>query len=55
MARGKNQKLRLLYSAKIMQEETDDMHRLTMPQLCEDLDALNDFEIANLKLRNLSS
>lgn len=38
-----------------MQEETDDMHHLTMPQLCEDLDALNDFGIENLKLQNLSS
>lgn len=61
MARGKNQKLKLLYLAKIMQEETDEQHRLTMPQLIErldaygieaqrksiydDLDALNDFGI----------
>ena len=65
MARGKNQKLKLLYLAKIMQEETDDLHRLTMPQLIErldaygieaqrkslydDLDALNDFGIEILK------
>lgn len=39
MARGKNQKLKLLYLAKIMQEETDEQHRLTMPQLIERLDA----------------
>lgn len=65
MARGKNQKLKLLYLAKIMQEETDEQHRLTMPQLIErldaygieaqrksiydDLDALNDFGIEILK------
>ena len=65
MARGKNQKLKLLYLAKIMQEETDEQHRLTMSQLIErldaygieaqrksiydDLDALNDFGIEILK------
>lgn len=65
MARGKNQKLKLLYLAKIMQEETDDFHSLTMPQIIEklaaydieaqrksiydDLDALTDFGIEIIK------
>lgn len=65
MARGRNQKLKLLYLAKIMLTETDDQHRLTMPQLIErlsaydieaqrkslydDIDALNDFGIEILK------
>ena len=63
--RGKNQKLKLLYLAKIMQEQTDDTHFLTMPQIIaelakydieaqrksvyDDLAALNDFGIEILK------
>ena len=63
--RGKNQKLKLLYLAKIMQEQTDDSHGLTMPQIIDelakydieaqrksvydDLAALNDFGIEILK------
>lgn len=39
MPKGKNQKLKLLYLAKIMQEETDEKHRLTMPQIIEKLEA----------------
>lgn len=35
--RGKNQKLKLLYLAKIMQEQTDDTHALTMPQIIDEL------------------
>ena len=35
--RGKNQKLKLLYLAKIMQEQTDDTHALTMPQIIAEL------------------
>ena len=35
--RGKNQKLKLLYLAKIMQEQTDDTHMLTMPQIINEL------------------
>ena len=35
--RGKNQKLKLLYLAKIMQEQTDDTHMLTMPQIISEL------------------
>ena len=35
--RGRNQKLKLLYLAKIMQEQTDDTHALTMPQIIEEL------------------
>lgn len=39
MPRGKNQKLKLLYLAKIMQEETDDEHGLTMPEIIDKLAA----------------
>lgn len=39
MAKGKNQKLKLFYLAKIMREETDDTHGLTMPEIIEKLDA----------------
>ena len=39
MPRGKNQKLKLLYLAKIMLEETDDTHSLTMTQILERLAA----------------
>ncbi|MGN0497004.1 MAG: hypothetical protein ACI4GW_12325 [Lachnospiraceae bacterium] len=35
MARGNNQKLKMLYLARIMQTETDDAHGLTMPQIIE--------------------
>lgn len=63
--RRKNQKLKLLYLSKIMQEQTDDTHYLTMPQIIEelakydidsqrksvydDLAALNDFGIEIIK------
>ena len=59
MAKGKNQRLKLLYLAKIMQEETDETHGLTMPEiisrlseygidaqrksLYQDIAALNDY------------
>ncbi|MBQ9277515.1 MAG: WYL domain-containing protein [Lachnospiraceae bacterium] len=33
----KNQKLKLFYLAKIMQEKTDDEHRLTLPEIQEEL------------------
>lgn len=36
--RSKNQKLKLLYLAKIMQEKTDDTHALTMPEILEELE-----------------
>lgn len=65
MARGNNQKLKLLYLARIMQAETDDTHGLTMPQIIdklaayeidahrktiyEDLKALDDFGIEIIK------
>ncbi len=39
MPRGSKQKLKLLYLAKIMQEETDDEHSLTMPEIIERLNA----------------
>ena len=39
MAKGPNQKLKLLYLMKIFMEETDEQHGLTMPQLIEKLHA----------------
>lgn len=36
--RGKNQKLKLLYLAKIMQEQTDETHYLTMPEIIKELE-----------------
>ncbi len=63
--RGKNQKLKLLYLAKIMQEQTDDTHGLTMHEILaelakyeietqrksiyDDLAALNDYGIEIIK------
>ncbi|MBR3245674.1 MAG: WYL domain-containing protein [Parasporobacterium sp.] len=38
MARGNNQKLKLFYLAKILYEETDETHGLTMPQIIEKLE-----------------
>lgn len=37
MARGENQKLKMLYLVKLFMEETDEEHGLTMPQLIEKL------------------
>ena len=37
MARGAHQKLKILYLAKILQEETDDTHGLTTPELIKRL------------------
>ncbi len=67
MARGSNQKLKLLYLSKIFREETDDDHYLTMPQIIsklnsygidanrksvyDDIEALNVFGIEILKER----
>ena len=34
---AENQRLKLLYLARILQEETDEGHGLTCPQLCERL------------------
>ena len=36
--KGKNQKLKLLYLAKIMQEQTDDTHGLTMSEIIAELE-----------------
>ena len=33
MAKGPNQKLKLLYLMKIFMEETDEQHPLTMPEI----------------------
>lgn len=38
MSRGTNQKYKLIYLMKIMQEKTDDDHRLTLPQIQEELE-----------------
>lgn len=38
MARGNNQKLKLYYLAKILLEQTDEEHGLTMPQIIEELE-----------------
>ncbi|WP_027207593.1 helix-turn-helix transcriptional regulator [Butyrivibrio fibrisolvens] len=40
MAKNKNQKLRLTYVSKIMQEQTDDDHALTMPEIIDELDKI---------------
>ena len=37
MAKGANQKLKLLYLSKIFHEQTDEEHGLTMPQIIEKL------------------
>jgi len=39
MAKGNNQKLKILRLAKILQEETDEEHSLTMPQIVNKLEA----------------
>lgn len=65
MSKGKNQRLKVLYLAKILQTETDDTHFLTMPEIIErladygveaerkslyqDIAALNDFGVEVLK------
>ncbi|MBQ3304394.1 MAG: WYL domain-containing protein, partial [Clostridia bacterium] len=37
MAKGANQKLKMLYLSKIFHEQTDEEHGLTMPQIIERL------------------
>ena len=39
MARGKNQKLKLLYLAKILKEKTDEENGITMPELIKELES----------------
>lgn len=39
MAKGNNQKLKLLYLAKILMEKTDEEHGLTMPEIIKSLQA----------------
>ena len=39
MARGSHQKLKLLYLAKILREETDDSHALTLPEIIKRLNS----------------
>ncbi len=36
LAKGTNQKLKLIYLMRIMLEETDEEHRLTMPEIISD-------------------
>jgi len=38
MAKGSNQKLKLSYLCKIMQEKIDDEHRLTLAQIIKELE-----------------
>lgn len=38
MARGNNQKLKLYFLAKILMEQTDEKHGLTMPQIIDELE-----------------
>lgn len=38
MPKSSNQKLKLIYLAKLMQEKTDDEHGLTMPEIIHELD-----------------
>ena len=38
MRKGENQKLKLLYLARIFSEETDERHALTMPRIIERLE-----------------
>ena len=37
MPKSSNQKLKLIYLAKLMQEKTDDEHGLTMPEIIHEL------------------
>ena len=37
--KGDNQKLKMLYLAKVFMEETDDLHSLTMPEIIAKLSA----------------
>ena len=39
MPKGSNQKLKLSYLCKIMQEKTDDEHSLTLAQIIKELQA----------------
>lgn len=39
MARGSHQKLKLLYLAKVLREETDDTHSLTLPEIIKRLNS----------------
>lgn len=43
MARGANQKLKLLYLMKILLERTDEQHSMTMPEI---IDALGNYDIS---------
>lgn len=37
MGRGNNQKMKMFYLLKILQEETNDQHYITMPEILERL------------------
>jgi len=39
MAKGANQKLKLLYLIKIMLEKSDESHSITMPEILSSLEA----------------
>ena len=38
MPKSSNQKLKLIYLARLMHEKTDDEHGLTMPEIIHELD-----------------
>ena len=40
MAKGANQKLKLLYLMKTFMEKTDDMHSITMPEILSALESV---------------
>ena len=39
MARGNNQKLKIVYLMKILLEKTDETHRITMPEIIAELES----------------
>lgn len=56
MAKGSNQKLRLLYLTKILMEQTDEEHGLTMPEIIDKLVWDNEYYYSNfpyLKMREV--
>jgi hypothetical protein len=42
MAKGTNQKLKLLYLMKILLEKTDETHSITMPEILSSLEKYDD-------------
>lgn len=42
MAKSSNQKLKLIYLMKILLEKTDETHSITMSEIIDSLDGLNE-------------